>query len=149
MKSLKKMERKNSFWAAGLAMLVILLNQITEYILLTHNLILTKNHNLIFGLGPQLGPFLDITILIILFLAIFVVYKTVFIFPLAVIIGGALSNLIDRIFRGGVLDFLHLKISSQDIFFNASDIIILLGVIIYFIIVIKQRRYDNKILGYK
>lgn len=143
MKSLKKMERKNSFWAAGLAILIILLNQTAEYILLTRHLILAKNQNLIFGLGPQMGLFLDTTILIILFLAIFIVFKTVFIFPLATIIGGALSNLIDRFFRGGVLDFFQIKISSQNIFFNVADIIILLGVIIYFIIVIKQRKHDD------
>lgn len=143
MKSLKKMQGKNSLLAAGLAILIILLNQTAEYILLTRHLILAKNQNLIFGLGPQMGLFLDTTILIILFLAIFIVFKTVFIFPLATIIGGALSNLIDRFFRGGVLDFFQIKISSQNIFFNVADIIILLGVIIYFIIVIKQRKYDD------
>lgn len=141
MKSLKKMERKSKIFAAGLAILIVFLNQIAEYILLTRHLVLAKNQNLIFGLGPQMGLFLDTTILIILFLAIFIVFKTIFIFPLAVIIGGALSNLIDRIFRGGVSDFFQIKISSQDVFFNASDIMILLGVIIYFILVIKQKKH--------
>lgn len=143
------MAKRNIFLAAVIAALIVLLNQITEYILLNQHLILTKNQNLIFGLGPQMGPFLDVMILIILFLAIFVVYETIFIFPLAIIWGGALSNLIDRFFRRGVLDYFHLNIFSQNIFFNAADICILLGVLVYFILVIVQRKYDDKILGYK
>lgn len=144
MKSLKKMAEKSKIFSVGIAALIILLNQLIEYILLTQNLILTKNQNLIFGLGPQMGMFLDITILIILFLAIFVVFKTVFIFPLAIILGGALSNLIDRFFRGGILDYFKIKIFSQNIYFNIADIIIVLGVIIYFILVVREKRHTYR-----
>lgn len=149
MRNSKKMRKKSDLFAAIIAVVIILINQALEYILLSRHLILAKNQNLIFGLGPQMGMFLDITILIILFLAIAIVYRTIYIFPLAIILGGALSNVIDRIFRGGVLDFFHLNIFSQNLFFNVSDIIILLGAIFYFILVILEKRHDHKIPGYK
>ncbi len=47
--------------------------------------------------------------------------------PLAFVFGGTLSNLIDRIFRSFVIDFIDLKFWPV---FNISDVMINLGVIL-------------------
>lgn len=57
---------------------------------------------------------------------------------LILIIGGAIGNLIDRIFRGYVVDFIHFYI--KDIFdwpvFNFADICVVLGTILMAVIII-------------
>jgi len=47
--------------------------------------------------------------------------------PIAFILSGAISNLIDRISRGGVIDYLNLHFWPS---FNLSDLFIVIGVII-------------------
>jgi signal peptidase II len=48
------------------------------------------------------------------------------------IIGGALSNLIDRLFRGGVVDFINFNFGLP--IFNLADIFICLGVVLLFLL---------------
>ena len=56
---------------------------------------------------------------------------------IAVAIGGAISNLIDRIFRGGVLDFIKIyKIPN----FNLADLFIVVGWIFIIIFLIDFSR---------
>lgn len=51
----------------------------------------------------------------------------------SIIIGGILSNLIDRILHGVVIDFINLHIKYFNIItFNLADINILIGIIIIF-----------------
>jgi signal peptidase II len=54
---------------------------------------------------------------------------------LSLIIAGGISNLTDRIFRGGVVDFIDLKIMPV---FNMADLLISLGSVIMLIELIKQ-----------
>ena len=63
-------------------------------------------------------------------------------FPIAMIIGGALGNLVDRIRFGAVVDFIQWHIGGLWTFpaiFNVGDIFITFGVILYFINLIKNR----------
>lgn len=58
--------------------------------------------------------------------------KTLTQFLLALILGGGIGNLIDRIFRGSVLDFISIWLYPS---FNIADICIsvgILGIIIFF-----------------
>lgn len=56
-------------------------------------------------------------------------------FALQMIIAGGTSNLIDRIFRGAVVDFIQLKFFGV---FNVSDVCIICGVIIICILELKE-----------
>lgn len=63
--------------------------------------------------------------------------------PIAMIIGGALGNLIDRIRFGAVIDFIQWHIGGMWTFpaiFNVGDIFITFGVIFYFINMFLARR---------
>ncbi len=46
----------------------------------------------------------------------------------ALIVGGAIGNLADRLFRGHVIDFLHLHVGDRTLFvFNLADVALTLG----------------------
>lgn len=60
-------------------------------------------------------------------------------FSLMLVIAGALSNLIDRLYRGFVIDYIHLFNLSV---LNLADFYIIIGIII--MIVLEFKRVSNK-----
>lgn len=54
------------------------------------------------------------------------------------IIAGGISNLIDRIFRGAVIDFIDITPIINFPVFNLADIMIVIGVAIFMIEMIKN-----------
>jgi signal peptidase II len=60
---------------------------------------------------------------------------------LTIILGGAVSNIMDRIVRGCIIDFIDIKIWPV---FNLADAYITIGVILLIIIYIKQKIPDAK-----
>ena len=56
------------------------------------------------------------------------------------IIGGGMANLFDRLFRGGIVDFINLKIWPV---FNLADIAITIGIIFYLLFIL--RHYKSKL----
>lgn len=95
------------------------------------NLVYFKNTGVTFGLLKFIPP----VVLVIAAIAIigYFVWWTknnrAFQFPMAAILGGACGNLIDRIFRGGVVDFLDFHLSNYHWpAFNIADSAIVLGV---------------------
>lgn len=100
------------------------------------------NKGAAFGiLAEKLYIFIIITIVILMF--IFLVFlktrkiKSFFVFhlALAVLAGGALGNLIDRIAKGYVIDYLDFIIWPV---FNVADIAVVLGVFIMVYYVVKS-----------
>lgn len=64
--------------------------------------------------------------------------KKIDIIALSFIIGGSLGNLIDRIIRGYVIDFISLKLGNYNFpIFNIADILIVIGV---FLLLLSSRR---------
>ena len=61
-----------------------------------------------------------------------------------IIIGGILGNLVDRIFRGYVIDFLDFKIFGYNYpVFNLADSFIVIGIIIMVIISIRKENHEG------
>lgn len=56
--------------------------------------------------------------------------------PLALILGGAFGNLIDRVFRGYVVDFIDFRIWPV---FNVADIALTIGALLLIINIIKKK----------
>ena len=87
-----------------------------------------------------------ILILITIFLIYYIIREikknydnNISLLSLTLILGGALGNLIDRIFRGYVVDFLSFKIFGYEAaIFNVADIFITVGVFLMIIILFKD-----------
>lgn len=74
------------------------------------------------------------TVLPVMFQKGFNVSKTCF----CICLGGALSNLIDRLKNGSVTDFIYIKFKNAPIF-NLADVFIVLGFISFFISSLKTK----------
>lgn len=98
----------------------------------------TLNTGAFLSLGSELGPTLR-PILLNFFPALLLVGLVYYIFrelrlnrwqivALSLIVGGGLSNIIDRLAYGHVVDMLHLKVASlQTGIFNVADMAIMAG----------------------
>jgi signal peptidase II len=68
---------------------------------------------------------------------------------LLLILSGGIGNLIDRTFRGHVIDFIHIYYENYSFYvFNFADTYITIGVIIYLIGMIiqyKNKKNENKV----
>ena len=68
--------------------------------------------------------------------------KKIDIIALSFVIGGSLGNLIDRIVRGFVIDFISIKIGNYNFpIFNVADILIVIGV--FLLLLSSRRRQSN------
>lgn len=90
-----------------------------------------QNYGVAFGL--RLSPFLFYTLVVFLLYFIFEKFKTeikkkdfFLLLAISFIVAGAASNLIDRLSRGFVIDYLFIYPMS---YFNLADLSILIGVI--------------------
>ena len=100
------------------------------------NITLIWNEGIAFGLfsfdEKYLYNFLTLFIFIIIIIIFFMFIKSKGLkkYSLLMILGGALSNVYDRIFYGAVPDFLDFHISNFHWFiFNVADVFISIGVI--------------------
>ncbi len=95
------------------------------------------------GIGPMVGWF---TILIVagLFVYLLRTPKQLWIMRLglAILIGGALGNLVDRIFLGQVLDFIETPLRPG--IFNVADVLIYIGLGLTILGSVVQKVEDEK-----
>lgn len=90
-----------------------------------------------------------ITIAILVFLIQYIkknkIERKIDIISFSFIIGGSLGNLIDRIIRGSVIDFISLKFGNYNFpIFNIADTLIVVGVILLLIGVKGGNKHDNR-----
>ncbi|HAT73725.1 MAG: Lipoprotein signal peptidase [Candidatus Moranbacteria bacterium GW2011_GWF2_36_839] len=144
--------QKNKFFYILSFLFLILLDQISKYIIRTKGGFYICNENLAFGLSPHI--IISAILLIALFLFIYNLkfkiinlksisnlkfqisnYKTQSKIIALLILSGAIANIIDRLYLGCVIDFIDLKFWPV---FNFADIYITIGVII---LLIRTRKY--------
>lgn len=71
--------------------------------------------------------------------------QRLFSFSLSLVLGGAIGNFIDRLFRKEVVDFLDVYIFTYDYpIFNIADSALVIGVIILFIVTIREESKKGK-----
>lgn len=104
------------------------------------NLNYITNTGSLFGMFEGSIIFLIIASFIALIGIIYAFIKTEgYSLPLSVICGGILGNLVDRIFRGYVIDFLDFHIGNLHWpAFNIADSAIVIGIILLFYIMIRK-----------
>lgn len=119
----------------ALASIYLTLNKSLDIINNFFSLTLTNNYGAAFGIFKYSNTLLIIATLIILI----ILYKYMHSFKknmrnkiaFGFILGGVFGNLIDRIIKGYVIDFLDFKIFNYDYpVFNVADIAIVIGVIL-------------------
>lgn len=145
MKKGGKLFRNKHFLFFSLALVIVLLDQLTK-ILLTANislgqslviipnflsLVYVQNTGAGFGILKGFGFFLIIISLLVI-IVIFDYYKKItlkqklLLFSTAILLGGVVGNLIDRLFHGFVIDFINFNFWPA---FNVADMAITIGVV--------------------
>jgi signal peptidase II len=100
------------------------------------------NTGTIWGLFPEKNILFIIIIIAIIFLLVFFLREHVDnTFAVLLILSGALGNLFDRIFRGGVVDFIDLGFWPV---FNLADSYVTIGIVVLLIQNIFHRRDIKK-----
>lgn len=137
------------------SIILIFIDQIIKY--LVHNYIISdiviinnffsitnlSNYGAAFGILSNNIYFLIFISLILIYFIISEIRKNNnkgYIISLLMILGGALGNLIDRIFRGYVVDYLSFELFSISFpVFNFADMLITFGTIYLIYMIIKEK----------
>ncbi len=104
-----------------------------------------KNYNIAFSL-PFSGPILNIVIILIILILIYYLIKLVRNLQntlagfLVFIILGAISNIVDRVKYGYVVDYLDLDYFTV---FNIADCMIVCGVAMIILYILKTKKLEN------
>ena len=122
---------------------IIFIDQMVKYIMIDKNYVIipnflkltyTKNTGAAFGIGTNY-IILAISSIIIVGIIIYMIkqYKNIINFiPYVLIISGSVGNVIDRIFRGFVIDYIDINLFNFPNF-NIADICIVIGVFLLLI----------------
>lgn len=146
-------DKKNYIILAIIILLIVILDQIIKIVIINQNneisiidKILTLNYNentgFAFGIGNKdlIGVIIT-DILVISILLRFLIRQInnmnlMSRISLSLIIGGGISNFIDRIIRGKVIDYIDISQMIHEFpIFNIADIFIIIGFIIFVIVV--------------
>ena len=133
-----------------IGIIIVILDQLSKMLILNKeitvvpnflNFIYTQNVGMAFGIGSSMFATITNAIVIVSIL-IFLVLKRkklehITYYSLILILAGGIGNLIDRIFRGYVIDFIDINLFNFPNF-NIADMSIVIGVIIIFIMIINS-----------
>jgi len=108
-----------------LTTLVLGLDQAIKFLVISKEADYVVNQGIAWGLGKELS-----WQLIIILLLIGLMIWSKWVWPSALVIGGGLGNLIDRLIRGGVIDYINWLFLPS---FNMADVMITIGAIIWII----------------
>lgn len=146
-------------WALGTAAVVLVLDQLTKWwavnaladgpIVLIDGFLeldLTYNTGAAFSFFAQSGPFLGLVVIGVVLLILFALKDASHVteaIALGLVLGGALGNLMDRLFRGSgfvdgaVVDFIDFSFFAT---FNVADSAVTIGVALLLISTVVRRR---------
>lgn len=149
------------FWILGIAAAAAVLDQIFKELVLAYvvpvgsievipslfSLVYTENRGVAFGLFQNTTwLFAIVTVLIIAFLLFFYQkYKfksKLIITAMGLVIGGGIGNLIDRVFRGYVIDF--LSVSFFPPVCNFADYCVVIGAVILILMLFFGKSLETK-----
>jgi len=131
-----RLEKMKNILVVWYVAILVVLDQLSKF-LIAHFYpgLIVQNKAMFFGLANV--PFSLVISVIIL--VIFIAYAKYFLqlnfFFFALIFAGASSNILDRVFRGAIYDFIPFFSIS---YINLADLMIFSGLIIYLISVLKQ-----------
>jgi len=140
---------KKTILALLIASTVITLDQATKYLIVNSlgaydsieifpflHIVSVRNTGAAFGMFKSLGSnfFVMVSVAAIVFLVYLIAKNTYNLFGLSLILGGAVGNLIDRLFHGKVVDFIDFSVGSFHWpSFNVADSALTVGIIIIFL----------------
>lgn len=131
-----------------LAIIVLVLDQVTKYFIKAHlgtfdtinvtsffSIVYAENIGSAFGLFKSLGStfFIMVSSLAVIALSVMIVKDLANRMPYSLLLGGAAGNLLDRLMRGYVVDFLDFHIGTFHWpAFNIADSALTLGILFLF-----------------
>ncbi|MFA8437568.1 signal peptidase II [Pueribacillus sp. YX66] len=147
-----------------IALIVIAIDQVTKWLIVTNmkigeqiplieNLLYITSHRnkgAAFGiLQGQMGLFFVITIFVVVGIVYYLQKQVKYVgtgIAFGLILGGALGNFIDRLFRGEVVDFIDVKIINYDFpIFNVADSSLVIGVILLMLFTFKEEQAKGEV----
>ena len=135
---------KRVFQIIPIVIAIVVLDQATKYLIITNltvydsmeifpflHIVHVRNTGAAFGMFKTLGSafFILLSSLAMIFVVYLLVKRTYNTFGLSLILGGAVGNLIDRVFYGKVIDFIDLSVGSFHWpAFNVADSSLTVGI---------------------
>ena len=157
--------KKFDFWII-ITIIAILIDQVVKVIISRElvdciisiipnvlNLTYVKNTGAAFGIGNNsTSMFIIVNVIVIGLIVYFIFSKKeeiskAILVSLHLIIAGGISNLIDRIIRGYVIDYIDISQLIKYPVFNLADMLIVIGCIIIAICIIKDNVAKKKKVG--
>ena len=137
-----------------IGIIILIIDQLSKILIIDKNISIipnflkfnyTQNTGGAFGIG-RINFILIISIIIIIGIIVFLIKENTKItnyIPFVLLLSGSIGNLIDRIFKGYVIDFIDINILDFPNF-NIADISIVFGVIVLLYIILLKSTNDNE-----
>ena len=137
-----------------IGIIIVIIDQLSKFLVIDKNISIipnfiefnyTQNTGGAFGIG-RINFILIISLMIIIGIIMYLIKENKKItnyIPFVLLLSGSIGNLIDRIFKGYVIDFIDINILDFPNF-NIADISIVSGVIVLLYIILLKSTNDNE-----